>query len=148
MRGWEQFNYLPISKIVNRKVAIWQNNLKILFKLENSIRQILARPEGAQTPAAAGSIFNAVGIRCAIPLERIGILTELSKYRVPGAALAINRGGELVYSKGRGVPRMGESSPINAQTVFPAASLTKPVFAYGALMLVRDGMLDLDRPRI
>ena len=69
----------------------------------------------------------------------------LNKYRVPGAALAIIRDGELVYSKGWGVQRAGESSPITEQTVFPAASLTKPVFAYGALVLVRDGMLDLDR---
>jgi len=59
--------------------------------------------------------------------------------------LAIIRDGELVYSKVWGVKRAGEGSPINEQTVFPAASLTKPVFAYGALMLVRDGMLDLDR---
>jgi CubicO group peptidase (beta-lactamase class C family) len=69
----------------------------------------------------------------------------LNKYKVHGAALAIIRDGELVYSKGWGVKHIGESSPINEQTVFPAASLTKPVFAYGALMLARDGMLDLDR---
>ena len=69
----------------------------------------------------------------------------LNKHKVPGAALAIVRDGELVYSKGWGVQRAGESSPITEQTVFPAASLSKPVFAYGALMLVRDGMLDLDR---
>ena len=59
--------------------------------------------------------------------------------------MAIIRDGELVYAKGWGVQRAGESSPITEQTVFPAASLSKPVFAYGALMLVRDGMLDLDR---
>jgi CubicO group peptidase (beta-lactamase class C family) len=69
----------------------------------------------------------------------------LNKHTVPGAALAIVRDGELVYSKGWGVQRAGESSPITEKTVFPAASLTKPVFAYGALVLVRDGMLDLDR---
>lgn len=69
----------------------------------------------------------------------------LKKYNVPGAAMAIIRDGELVFSKGWGVRRVGESSQINEQTLFPAASLTKPVFAYGALMLVRDGRLDLDR---
>ena len=69
----------------------------------------------------------------------------LNKHNVPGAALAIIRNGELVYSKGWGVQRAGENSPITAQTVFPAASLTKPVFAYGVLLLVHDGTLDLDR---
>ena len=69
----------------------------------------------------------------------------LNKYNVPGAAMAIIRDGELVYSKGWGVKRMGESAQINGQTIFPAASLTKPAFAYGAMKLVRDGRLDLDR---
>lgn len=69
----------------------------------------------------------------------------LNKYKIPGAALAIIRDGELVFSKGWGVKRIGEGSKINEKTIFPAASLTKPVFAYGALMLVRNGMLDLDR---
>ena len=69
----------------------------------------------------------------------------LKKYNVPGATIAIIRDGELAYSKGWGVQRVGEGIQINAQTIFPAASLTKPVFAYGALLLVRDGRLDLDR---
>ena len=69
----------------------------------------------------------------------------LNKYNVPGAAMSIIRDGELVYSKGWGVKRIGEGAQINEQTIFPAASLTKPVFAYGAMKLVRDGRLDLDR---
>ena len=69
----------------------------------------------------------------------------LNKYKVPGAAMAIVRDGEFVFSKGWGVKRIREGSQVNEQTFFPAASLTKPVFAYGALVLVRDGRLDLDR---
>ena len=69
----------------------------------------------------------------------------LNKYNVPGAAMSIIRDGELVYSKGWGVKRIGKGAQINEQTIFPAASLTKPVFAYGAMKLVRDGRLDLDR---
>ena len=69
----------------------------------------------------------------------------LNKYNVPGAAMAIIIDGKLALSKGWGVKRNGEGSQINEQTLFPAASLTKPVFAYGALILVRDGRLDLDR---
>jgi CubicO group peptidase (beta-lactamase class C family) len=59
--------------------------------------------------------------------------------------MSIIRDGELVYSMGWGVKRIGEGAQINEQTIFPAASLTKPVFAYGAMKLVRDGRLDLDR---
>jgi len=70
----------------------------------------------------------------------------LNKYKVPGAAMAIIRDGEIVYSKGWGVQRIGEGSQINEQTLFEAASLTKPVFAYGVFKLVRDKKLDLDQP--
>jgi CubicO group peptidase (beta-lactamase class C family) len=69
----------------------------------------------------------------------------LNKYKVPGVAVAIVRNGEVYFSKGWGKLRADKDAPINDQTLFPAASLTKPVFAYGALMLVRDGKLDLDR---
>ena len=36
--------------------------------------------------------------------------------------------------------------PVTADSLFPAASLGKPVFAYAALRLVDDAKLDLDRP--
>ena len=70
----------------------------------------------------------------------------LDKYNVPGAAVAVVRNGEIEYSGSWGKRQADKDTLINDQTLFPAASLTKPVFAYGVLMLVRDGRLDLDRP--
>jgi CubicO group peptidase (beta-lactamase class C family) len=70
----------------------------------------------------------------------------LNKYNVPGASMAIIRNGEIVYSKAWGVQRAGEGFQIDDQTLFEAASLTKPVFAYGVLKLVRDKKIDLDQP--
>ena len=41
----------------------------------------------------------------------------------------------------------GDTSPaVNADTVFDAASLSKPVFAYLVMLLLQDGVIDLDRP--
>jgi len=92
-------------------------------------------------------------MRCEMDIEGQSIETRLDatvpclldKHKVPGAAVAIVRNGEIYLSKSWGKRRADKDSPINDQTLFPAASLTKPVFAYGALMLVRDGRLDLDR---
>ena len=92
-------------------------------------------------------------IRCEMDIEDQSIETWLDatvpclldKYKVPGAAVAIVRNGEIYFSKSWGKRRAGQDAPINDQTLFPAASLTKPVFAYGALLLIRDGRLDLDR---
>lgn len=92
-------------------------------------------------------------IPCEMDIEGQNIETRLDttvpclldKHKVPGAAVAIVRNGELYFSKSWGKRKDDRDSPIIDQTLFPAASLTKPVFAYGALMLVREGKLDLDR---
>lgn len=36
--------------------------------------------------------------------------------------------------------------PLTSETVWPVASLTKPVFVYGILQLVQRGIIELDRP--
>jgi CubicO group peptidase (beta-lactamase class C family) len=45
-----------------------------------------------------------------------------------------------------GVLRRGETQAVSEQTVFSAASLTKPLVAYLALLLVEQGILQLDAP--
>lgn len=39
-----------------------------------------------------------------------------------------------------------DDAPITAETIWPVASLTKPVFSVGVLQLVQQGLLELDRP--
>ena len=46
----------------------------------------------------------------------------------------------------KGVVEAGTKRPVHADTLFPAASLGKPVFAYAVLRLAEQGRLDLDRP--
>ena len=65
---------------------------------------------------------------------------------VPGMAIGIVRGGEVRWTRGFGVRRSGSMEPVDENTVFEAASLSKPVIAYAALRLVDRGVLDLDRP--
>ena len=73
----------------------------------------------------------------------------LEKAVVPGLGLAVVKEGEVVVDLGLGVTRAGTESstaPVTVETIFEAASLSKPVFAYGVLQLVERGDLDLDRP--
>ncbi|MDQ3950437.1 MAG: beta-lactamase family protein, partial [Gemmatimonadota bacterium] len=64
---------------------------------------------------------------------------------VPGVSIAIV-GRDRVTTRGFGVTRAGGADAVNADTVFEAASLSKPVFAYLVLRLAADGVIDLDRP--
>jgi len=70
----------------------------------------------------------------------------IEKYKVPGVALAVVRDSKDVYLKCLGVKCVDKNFPITKHTLFESASLTKPVFAYGVYILVREGRLELDRP--
>lgn len=65
---------------------------------------------------------------------------------VPGLSIALVREGKLVWHKGYGVRNSATKQPVTNDTIFEAASLSKPVFAYAVLKLVDSGKLDLDTP--
>lgn len=70
----------------------------------------------------------------------------LDEYHVPGASVAVIREGEIESVLDFGVQRAGSASRVDEHTIFEVASLSKPVFAYGAHLLAQKGILDLDRP--
>jgi CubicO group peptidase (beta-lactamase class C family) len=65
---------------------------------------------------------------------------------VTGMSIAITADTGLVWARGFGVRNQETREPVEANTVFEAASLSKPVFAYAVLQLVDQGVLDLDTP--
>src|ERR1700722_14615777 len=70
----------------------------------------------------------------------------LEKSDVPGMSIALIRDGRVVWSKGFGVSNANTKKPVTTTTIFEAASLSKPVFAYAVLRLVDEGKLNLDTP--
>jgi CubicO group peptidase (beta-lactamase class C family) len=74
----------------------------------------------------------------------VGRLMEAG--RVPGLALAILNGGEIVYQRAFGHRDVERRLPLTDTTVMYAASFTKVMFAYMVMQLVEEGTLDLDRP--
>jgi CubicO group peptidase (beta-lactamase class C family) len=67
---------------------------------------------------------------------------------VPGLSLALVRDGKVVWQHGFGVKNADTKEQVSDSTVFEAASLSKPVFAYAVLKLADSGKFDLDRPLI
>jgi len=65
---------------------------------------------------------------------------------VPGLAVAVLRNGAVAWVGAYGVADADSSRPVTVETVFDAASLGKPVFAYAVLRLAERGEFDLDRP--
>jgi CubicO group peptidase (beta-lactamase class C family) len=74
-------------------------------------------------------------------------IPELMKQAdVPGLSLALIRDGAVAWQHGFGVMNSRTKEPVTDTTVFEAASLSKPVFAYAVMKLVDAGKFDLDKP--
>jgi CubicO group peptidase (beta-lactamase class C family) len=65
-------------------------------------------------------------------------------YKVPGLSVAVVEGNKLTWARGFGFVAPGSSTPVTPETLFQAASISKPVTAAGGLWLVEHGKLDLD----
>ncbi len=65
---------------------------------------------------------------------------------IAAVAVAVIQDGRIVYDRAAGFLIAGSKVTATRQTVFRAASLSKPVFAYLALKLADEMVLDLDRP--
>lgn len=70
----------------------------------------------------------------------------LAEHRVPGLAIALIRERRLVWSKGYGLRAAGSRDEVRADTVFEAASMSKPILGLLAMQLVDADRLALDRP--
>jgi len=104
----------------------------------------LASPLHAQDKhiaAVENGLLPAVRIRG--QTQRMQLTERMALYKVPGVSIAVINDGRIEWAKGYGVLDAGGSTPVDAATLFQAASISKPLAATAALQLVRRGRLDL-----
>ncbi len=65
---------------------------------------------------------------------------------VPGISVAVIEDGRIVWARAFGLADRATGRAATPETMFQAASISKPVAASGALVLVDQGVLSLDRP--
>ena len=128
-------------------VAIVEASRSTFEKRGAAIRLTLnsLRPKGFERETFAG--------KRAHPLDsdRIAVLTDFVKevmqqFDIPGAALSLIDGGKVVFAGGFGVKTLGKADPIDADTLFMAASNTKAMTTLLLAELVDDGKLRWDQP--
>jgi len=73
------------------------------------------------------------------------IAERLDRDHVPGVTVAVINDYQIEWAKGYGVADLETGRPVTSETLFQAASMSKPVTALAALKLVERGELDLDR---
>jgi CubicO group peptidase (beta-lactamase class C family) len=65
-------------------------------------------------------------------------------YKVPGVSVAFFDHGKIIWTRAYGLADMVTKKPVTSETLFQAASISKPVSALAALHLVEQGKLSLD----
>lgn len=76
-------------------------------------------------------------------VELTGLSERMQALHVPGVSIAVIHKGKIHWARGFGVTRLGGPS-VNPDTLFQAASISKPVTALAVMRLAQDGKLDLD----
>jgi CubicO group peptidase (beta-lactamase class C family) len=77
------------------------------------------------------------------PVSHTTLSRQMAALHVPGVSVAVIHKGKLEWARGFGVARAG-GSPVTPNTLFQAASISKPITALAVLRLVDSGKLNLD----
>lgn len=128
-------------------VLIFDMDYAVAEKRGGQIAAIFDRlqPPGYQRESFAG--------KKAAPLdaERVKKLKDfveksLSELGVPGAAIGLYQNGKVVFEGGFGVRKLGDPTPVDADTLFMIASNTKSMTTLLLATLVDEGKLTWDTP--
>lgn len=79
--------------------------------------------------------------------RKLGALTMtelLRRTNVPGVSLAVIKDRALHFAKGYGLADTGANRPVQVDTLFQAASISKPVTAMATVRLAQEGRFSLD----
>ncbi|HWI16107.1 MAG TPA: serine hydrolase domain-containing protein [Vicinamibacterales bacterium] len=89
---------------------------------------------GAQAPAPAPG-----------PIDAAEIAAMLKQFNVPGVSIAVIKDFQIDWARGYGLADVDAGTPVTADTMFQAASISKPVAAMVSMRAVQDGRFTLDQ---
>ena len=98
---------------------------------QDSRDELIKIVEGAQHPNRQG-------------LDAYTIDELMNRFGVPGVSIAIIKDFQIHWAKGYGVADVETGAKVNTETLFQAASISKPVNAMAVLRTVQDGKFSMD----
>ncbi|MGH8494734.1 MAG: serine hydrolase domain-containing protein [Gammaproteobacteria bacterium] len=101
-----------------------------------------AMDAGATTSAFENRLRRAIAVK-GEPAAQLWLSARMAHYKVPGLSLAVIEGCKVAEARGFGVVE-ADGAAVRADTLFQAASISKPVTALAALRLVEQDKLSLD----
>lgn len=100
---------------------------------------------GGGTPASPSDKFPVSGPEVSgVAAYDDAIIPVLKKWSIPGAALAVTKNGKLILVRGYGYADLENKVPVQPDSMFRIASISKPITAAAVLHLVDQKKLDLE----
>ena len=123
------------------KFNVLTASLLSMLCLSSNANEFVNKPNSLEFPVGtlAETGFSADG------LKRIDAFfaSEIQNKRVPGGVVGIVRDGKLVYLKAHGSRNPETQAPMQVDSIFALASMTKPIVSVGALTLTQQAKLPL-----
>ena len=99
---------------------------------------------GQDSPADYIALIEGVQVPSRQGLDVLTLPEVMERFGVPGMSVAVIRDFEVHWAKGYGVADVVTGAPVDTETLFQAASISKPVTAMAALAAVQEGLFSLD----
>jgi CubicO group peptidase (beta-lactamase class C family) len=158
--GWEEVqvyvyetspNERAVAQAIARRfkntwtVVILNGKQPTFEKRGSAIGQIMAslRPGNYKSESFAGRKAGALNEERLVQMKAF-IELAMKKLDIPGVGVAFIDNGKIVYEGGLGVKELGKAEPIDAETVFMAASNTKGMTTLLLARLVDEGKVKWD----
>jgi len=150
---------VPVGKYeIGLRDTYYQTDDKVYGTMQQ--KPVMAEVKAAQKTTARAVIIPSTPVPDLIPEKGVlfnftstnasqvdnFIETYMKYYGIPGVSLALIKDGKLVYHKTYGVRNAITGEKVDDNTLFEAASITKPVFAYAVERLAERGVINLDKP--
>ncbi|HEX4388608.1 MAG TPA: serine hydrolase domain-containing protein [Steroidobacteraceae bacterium] len=160
--GWEQREFVDYEVSPNEKLVIaafaWRANnhwLVGMLRASEATREKRAgplnvainslRPKGYQRESFAGRQAHPIDAQMIATMKAF-VADGMTKLKVPGVGFSLIDGGKVVFEGGIGVRELGAPEPIDADTLFMAASNTKALSTLLLAELVDEKKLRWDEP--
>ena len=128
-------------KTEQRKMTRW--TLAALALLSGSVIAP-AVAVAQETVASLQSRIEASQVGATTALDSLTLTDLMKRFGVPGVSIAVIKDFRVHWAKGYGVADVASGRPVEIDTRFQAASISKPVTAMAAMRLVQEKKLGLD----
>ena len=103
-----------------------------------------APPPQSRTAAERAAAIEGAQPSATSELGKLTLDELMKRFNVPGVSIAVIHDFEIHWAKGYGIADVETGAAVTPETMFQAASISKPVAAMGVLRAVQDGLFTLD----